>query len=322
MRHLQILITIAMITLSGHSYSQCSGPVPMMCDADGNRDVNINDIEAITLAIGTQVESGDVRDIETDGVINVLDVRQCVTRCSLPGCAEPCDRDADEESRVETAQALVTLNASNYLSRIKYWAEDIVHREPVWTNSGRAELLDYLSAVFSGSAYGFPADRQVEIKNELYLTHPDDSMTYMATVEWSGTFGTEFFTQTGMSIVKFSPGEGCPGYHRDYSSEGDTWWNIPAEKNDVKLFRQVYIDQFELTGRCFDVDGDGYTKYQNAIGCPNANVDAGVDLNVDCNDFVSEIHPGATEVPDNDIDEDCDPTTPSGSEDPALQIYQ
>lgn len=168
--------------------------------------------------------------------------------------------------------------------------------------------------MFSGTAYGFPDDRQVVIKNELYRTYPDDSMTYMATVEWSGTFGTEVFTQTGMSIIKFRPEEGCPSYHRDYSTEGDTWWNNPAEKQDVNLFRQVYIDNFKLTGRCFDGDGDGYTKYVNSTGCTNPDLD--------CNDFVAEIHPGATEVLDNGIDEDCNLTTPCGCEDPALQVYQ
>ena len=315
MRHLQILITLVLVTLSSFSYSQCGGPAPLLCDADGNRDVNIDDITSISLAKGTTVGPGDIRDIDGDRMITVLDARQCIARCSLPGCVEPCSRAADETSRVETARALVTLNASNYLSRINYWAEDVVYREPVWTNTGRAELLDYLSAVFAGTAYGFPADRQVVIKDELYNTHPEDgSMTYMATVEWSGTFGTEFFTQTGMSILKFRPGEGCPNYHRDYSTEGDTWWNIPAEKSDVSVFRNIYIGQFGLGGRCFDDDGDGYTKYSSATGCPNPGVD--------CNDFVPAINPGAEEVPGDGIDQDCDPVTPSGSTDPALQVNQ
>jgi len=316
MRHLQILLTLVLVTLSSFSYSAggCGGPVPLLCDADGNQNVNIDDIKSITLAKGTPVAPGDIRDIDGDRMITVLDARQCVARCTLPGCVEPCSRAADELSRVATAQALVTINASDYLSRINYWAEDIVYKEPVWTNTGRAELLDYLSAVFAGTNYGFPADRQVVIKDELYNTLPDGSMTYMATVEWSGTFGTEFFTQTGMSILKFRPGEGCPNYHRDYSTEGDTWWNIPVEKPVVNSFRNVYINTFKLGGRCFDDDGDGYTKYSSAAGCANTGVD--------CNDFVLGINPGAAEIPGDGIDQDCNAVTPSGSTDPALQIYQ
>ncbi len=228
--------------------------------------------------------------------------------------AVSCSLAADEASRVQTARALVTVDASNYESLIGYWAEDVVYRESVLTNSGREEMLEYLSAMFSGSAYGFPLDRQVVIKDELYHTQADGNMSYMATVEWSGTFGSEFFRQTGMSIVKFRPGEGCAYYHRDYSSEGDTWWNIPDFKPDVNFLRNMYITIFSLAGRCFDDDGDGYAKYSASSGCPNSGLD--------CNDFVPGINPGAMEIPGNGIDEDCAPLTPIDTADLELQSYQ
>ena len=66
--------------------------------------------------------------------------------------------------------------------------------------------------------------------------------------------------------------------------------------------RATYIVLFGLAGRCFDEDGDGYTKYSAARGCPNPGLD--------CNDFVYEINPGATEVTGNGIDDDCNPDTP------------
>jgi hypothetical protein len=225
-----------------------------------------------------------------------------------------CGRDADEASRVLTAKALLTMNAGNYQSLISYWAEDVIYKEPVLTNTGREEMLDYLAAIFSGTGYGFPNDRQVEIRNELYSTDQDGGMTYMATLQWTGTFGTEFFIQTGMSIIKFRPDEGCPYYHRDYYSEGDSWWNVPAWQPNISIFRNVYIEQFGLTERCFDDDGDEYAKYENSIGCPNQGLD--------CNDFVPGINPGVIEWPGNGVDEDCDPLTPTGSADPELKIYQ
>lgn len=228
--------------------------------------------------------------------------------------APDCNRAADEASRVQTAQALLTVDAANYRSLINYWAEDVVYKEPVLTNAGRQEMLEYLAKVFAGTAYGFPDDRHVKIVNELSNTAPDGGMTYMATLQWSGTSDAGYFTQTGMSIIKFRPGEGCPYYHRDYYSEGDSWWNIPSWSGDITILRNVYIDQFGLTTRCFDDDGDGYTKYENAGGCPNQGLD--------CNDFVPDIYPGAIEWPGNGIDEDCDPLTPIGSADPALQDYQ
>jgi hypothetical protein len=216
----------------------------------------------------------------------------------IPGCA----RAADEATRLETARAVVEVDAGTYESVINYWAEDVTYREPVLTNSGRQEMLDYLAAVFGGTPYGFPDDKEVTIKDEVYKTEPDDSMTYIASMEWTGTFGTQFFIQTGMSIIKFRPGEGCPYYHRDYFTEGDTWWNLPIWQPDIRTSREQYILLFGLSGRCFDDDGDGYTKYAGAAGCPNAGLD--------CNDFVFDINPGATEIPGNGIDDDCNPSTP------------
>lgn len=214
-----------------------------------------------------------------------------------PGCA----RTADEATRLQTARALLQVNAGNYESVINYWAEDVVYREPVLTNSGRQEMLDYLAGVFGGTAFGFPDDKAVTIQDELYKNHGDGSMTYIATIEWSGTFGTEFYIQKGMSVIKFRPGEGCPYYHRDYFTEGDTWWNIPIWQPDIMTSRNTYIILFQLAGRCFDDDGDGYSKYTAATGCRNAGLD--------CNDFVPEINPGATEIPRNGIDDDCNPWT-------------
>ncbi len=213
-----------------------------------------------------------------------------------------CERAPTEAVRLETARALVSVDASTYELVINYWAEDVVYKEPVLTNHGREEMLEYLTAMYEGSPFGFPLDKHVTIKDELYKTHQDGSFAYMATIQWSGTFGTAFFFQKGMSIVKFRPGEGCASYHRDYFSEGDSWWNIPIWQQDVRTSRETYIVLFGLTGRCFDEDGDGYTKYSAAVGCPNPGLD--------CNDFVAEINPGATEIPGNGIDDDCNAGTP------------
>jgi hypothetical protein len=215
-----------------------------------------------------------------------------------------CDRGVTEAGRLQTARDLLEVDASNYALRVNYWAEDVVYREPVFTNHGRQEMFDYLAAMFGGTAYGFPDDKVVTIKDEVYHTDVDDNMTYIATMEWSGHLGTEFFIQTGMSIVKFDPGEGCPSYHRDYWSEGDTWWNIPSMKPMIDEMRGMYINIMGLTGRCFDDDFDGYTKYPAATGCPSAGLD--------CNDYLPEVNPGATEIRLNGIDDDCNPETPDG----------
>jgi hypothetical protein len=216
----------------------------------------------------------------------------------VPGCA----RADDETTRIETARAVLELTASNYASVINYWADDIVYKDPFLTNNGRQEMLDYLDAFYSGSIYGWPDDKVVTIKDELAKTWPDGSMTYLATIQWTGTSPLGFYFQTGMSIIKFRPGEGCPYEHRDYWTEGDSWYQVPDWTAEGAVMRGVYIQIMGLTGRCFDDDQDGYTKYKQATGCPNPGLD--------CNDFVPEINPGATEIPGNGIDDDCDNLTP------------
>lgn len=84
----QILITLVMLTGSSYSAAQCGGPVPKLCDADEDFDVDSDDISAISLAKGTPSSGpGDIRDIDGDGKITVLDARQCVSYCDEPQCA-------------------------------------------------------------------------------------------------------------------------------------------------------------------------------------------------------------------------------------------
>lgn len=221
--------------------------------------------------------------------------------------AQTCDRsDTSRTGRITTAREILEANASNYASRINHRAPDILYKDPFLTNNGQEEMLDYLNTYYSGSIYGWPDDRVVTIKDEIAKEDPPGdptgSMTYIATIQWTGTSPVGSYFQTGMSIMKFRPGEGCPYYHRDYWSEGDSWYQVPAWKAEMSVMRGVYITIMGLTGRCFDDDQDGYTKYAQAEGCPNPGLD--------CNDFVPEINPGATEIPGNGINDDCDDFTP------------
>jgi acid phosphatase type 7 len=91
MRYLaQCLITLVLITSSTLSYAQCNGPTPMLCDADGNSEINAADITLISEAKGDPASPhpGDVKDADMDGTITVLDARKCATMCSSAECAD------------------------------------------------------------------------------------------------------------------------------------------------------------------------------------------------------------------------------------------
>lgn len=59
---------------------------PRTCDADGDGDVDSDDVAAIMIAQGTNVDAGDPRDANEDGTIDVRDARLCVLECDVEGC--------------------------------------------------------------------------------------------------------------------------------------------------------------------------------------------------------------------------------------------
>jgi len=232
-----------------------------------------------------------------------------------------CYRPNDEESRLETARRVLGVTASDWEEVVYYWAdqpvappdgEGAIYKETVLTNFSRQEMADYLEAVFALSP-----DMEMVILDELFVTHENGTATYMATNQWSGNWqGYGRYVQPGMSIIKFEdPASGCVTYQRDYFTEGDTWWGVPQLQPLIRTFREEYIKMFGLTERCFDEDGDGYSKY-NTTGCPNSGLD--------CNDYDETVYPGAIEICDDGIDNNCsgliDCRDPACQGDPACPL--
>ena len=225
-----------------------------------------------------------------------------------------CDRAADEATRVATARSILKVNTrveggvpdpDHYHISINGWAvngsgedgvgyDGGVYLESTLTNFSRQEMWDYLDVIFAWSS-----DMELVTLEEMYKTHPDGSMTYFVGNRWFGTTDAGYFEQPGFSIVKFRPGEGCASYQRDYFSEGDTYWGMDFAQDMIRGIREEVITGLGLSGKCVDDDGDGYTRYAVATGCPNTGLD--------CDDYHDHIYPGATEIPGNGIDEDCNP---------------
>jgi hypothetical protein len=61
---------------------------PLICDINNDQLVDTRDISAILSIINTEASGeSDPADWNSDGVINVLDVRGCILQCTLPRCA-------------------------------------------------------------------------------------------------------------------------------------------------------------------------------------------------------------------------------------------
>ncbi len=66
---------------------RATGVVQTKCDVNGDGKVDSTDIKAIMAGIGKPPVAGDPRDYNGDGVINIVDVRQCTLQCTNKNCA-------------------------------------------------------------------------------------------------------------------------------------------------------------------------------------------------------------------------------------------
>ena len=81
-----LLKTLPILCLSAQAFAQS----PQVCDVDVDGDIDRADISLI-FAARNQPATGpdDPRDADGNGIITVLDGRQCVLMCTLPRCVSP-----------------------------------------------------------------------------------------------------------------------------------------------------------------------------------------------------------------------------------------
>jgi hypothetical protein len=79
---------LALALLFPLSITNPAPTVPMACDADGDGDIDSNDLNLIAAARNQLAkDADDPRDPDRDGRITVIDLRICSLKCTRPNCA-------------------------------------------------------------------------------------------------------------------------------------------------------------------------------------------------------------------------------------------
>lgn len=122
------LALMTLMTLSSQVHSQCDGPVPLLCDADGDFDVGLDDITAISLANGSPaLGPTDIRDIDGDGTITLLDARQCAAHCTVTDC-RPAPYAAFEQAQQDFIDTVIAQRRSGTYGALAHLANGITPR--------------------------------------------------------------------------------------------------------------------------------------------------------------------------------------------------
>jgi subtilisin family serine protease len=111
----------------------------------------------------------------------------------------------------------------------------------------------------------------------------------------------------------------CDGLDNDCDCSIDE--DFPKNVSNATLTCNSGVPNLSCNNDYYDCDGDLENGCESSEFCLNDHDEDGYSSDVDCNDYVPSIHPGATELCDG-LDNDCDGTVPANEADADSDGYR